>query len=382
MPDSHKERRSIEYEAIDALRNMAKVEKIWCRMLSGASNSFFLSWEWISTWLTTLPNKTEIDLMVGRIDDEPVVAFFIGKKNITRHKLFHYRTASLNSTGDDYLDEISIECNGALFSPGMPENIITEVCTATTRNWDELYLPGLSGNPCSQMETLKKQHKNTLNVIVERDTRSYYVDLKKIRDSEQDYFSLLSSNRRQQIRRSIREYEKQGKIELRQAETREEALKMLENLAALHQQEWNKRGKPGAFSNNFFLEFHRTLIDEFFSTGIIQLVHIYNPSSTIGYLYNYVHENDVLFYQCGFHYTDNNHARPGLISHYLTILMNTRFDYGRYDFLAGDSQYKKSLATDHYKMIWIKLQRKNFRSWLEHRVGNIYRKANKMRNRK
>ena len=365
----------IEYETIDALQNLEKVEEIWRQMLTKTKGGVFLSWEWVSVWLSTLPKHSKIELIAGRLSGETVIAFFIGKKAVIRHKLFCYRTASLNSTGDDYFDEISIECNGALVQPDLKVNIIDEICQATKEDWDELYLPGISGSSLDEMEHSFKQQRDNLNIIEERDTNSYYVDLKRIRDAGMDYLSLLSPNRRQQIRRSIREHEKQGDIRIHQAESRMEALKMLDNLAALHQKEWNRRGKPGAFSNQYFMAFHKTLIDRFFCSGMIQLVHIYNSTNTIGYLYNYVYDDHVLFYQCGFNYLDNNHARPGLISHYFTIMMNAKLDYGRYDFLAGNSRYKKSLATDHYRMVWFRLQRKSIRAWIEQKSKKAYKQT-------
>ncbi len=370
----------IDYKKIDALRNMNEVEEIWKQMLSSFPTSFFLSWEWISTWLITLPKDTKIDLFVGHMDEEPVLAFFIGNQNITRHKMFRYRTASLNSTNDEHLDEISIECNGAVVAPGLTVNIVKEICEATT-GWDELYLPGVSDELSSHLEQIMGHYRDTHNIFVERDDRSHYVDLKKVREAGLDYLALLSPNRRQQIRRSIKEYEKQGEITLKQANTENEAMEMLNALAALHQKEWNKRGEPGAFSNGYFLDFHQTLIQHHFSSGIIQIIHIRTSESTIGYLYNYVYDNDVLFYQCGFNYAKSNHARPGLISHYLAILMNARLGHDSYDFLAGNSQYKKSLATDHYRMMWVRLQKKSVRSWIESRLKDIYSNT-KISNRK
>ena len=374
---SHETGTVIEYQAIDALRNVGEVEQLWRQIATPLAGSFFLSWEWISTWLTTLPNEAKIELIVGRLGGKPVLAFFIGWRKVTRHGLFRYRTASLNSTADEYLDEISIECNGAVVAPDLALNVAIEICRATADRWDELYMPGLSDKLTIDIEQLSESCKNSHNIFLERDDLSHYVDLEKVRKSGLDYLSLLSPNRRQQIRRSLKEYDKQGGIALQLAENSEQALRMLDSLAELHQQEWNRRGKSGAFANSYFFDFHRALIQRHFAKGVIQLIRIYTPESTIGYLYNYVYNRDVLFYQCGFNYTNNNHARPGLISHYLSIVMNAKLNHNHYDFLAGDSQYKRSLATDHYRMTWVKLQRKTIRSWLENRSRELYNRIKK-----
>ena len=46
----------------------------------------------------------------------------------------------------------------------------------------------------------------------------------------------------------------------------EEALDYLSRLKQLHQAYWTRRGKPGAFANEFFERFHRALIRERFAT--------------------------------------------------------------------------------------------------------------------
>lgn len=371
--------KKIKYKSLDALRNIEEVEAIWKQMLAKCPSSFFLSWEWISAWLETLPKELEMNLIIGYLDDEIAVSYFLGKRKITRNYLFQYRIASLNSTGDEYLDELTIEYNGALIAPGVDINVIRDMCTEFSGDWDELIVPGVTGKLYKEIEKLKEKRDNSLREIDIDYCNSYYVGLDKVREVGLDYFKLLSANRRQQIRRSLKEYRKGGEIQVEVAGSTDEAMSMLDALAELHQQEWRKRGKEGSFSNEYFYRFHRSLIKKSFSSNIIQLMHIFNDDGTIGYLYNFLYGNNVLFYQCGFDYIDNNHARPGLIAHYLAVLMNAELGYDTYDFLAGDSQYKKSLATSANTMMWVTLQRKSMRSWIEDRTRNVYRKMKRMK---
>jgi CelD/BcsL family acetyltransferase involved in cellulose biosynthesis len=76
---------------------------------------------------------------------------------------------------------------------------------------------------------------------------------------------------------------------------------------------------------------------------------------TIGYLYNLVYDKNVLFYQSGLNYSGSNIYRPGLISHYYAIIHNAQKGMDVYDFLAGDSDYKKSLSTNSCRMYWARL---------------------------
>jgi CelD/BcsL family acetyltransferase involved in cellulose biosynthesis len=369
----------IKYKTLDALSDLDEVERLWRQVLVTGEASFFLSWEWLSTWLETLPRNEKVDLVVGYIGQEPVLAYFLGRRNIKRKGIFHYRLASLNSTGSEYLDELTIEYNGVLVSCQLQIDIIQEISSNDVDDWDELCLPGLADNLCLEVDLLKEAGELDFIVEIERESNSYYVELEKVRVAEMNYAGLLSSNKRQQIRRSIREYSKTGEIQTRVAKTSGEALKMLDALAELHQREWIQRGREGSFANKYFYEFHKTLIKKHFNRGIVQLIHICSDQDTIGYLYNFIHGNNVLFYQCGFNYMESNHARPGLISHYFAVLMNAERGYGIYDFLAGDSQYKKSLATNSRRMLWVILKKKNLRSWVEKNARRIYKKMKEIR---
>jgi CelD/BcsL family acetyltransferase involved in cellulose biosynthesis len=133
----------------------------------------------------------------------------------------------------------------------------------------------------------------------------------------------------------------------------------------LHQIEWKKRGEPGAFSNEYFYLFHRELIRTRFDRNEIQLLRIRSGTITIGILYSFVYQGDVLFYQSGFRYSTENVHRPGLVSHYLAVLHNARKGMKTYDFLAGDSAYKSSLSTDSTTMCWLRFVRNRRRLCLE-----------------
>ncbi|WP_457670719.1 GNAT family N-acetyltransferase [Thiolapillus sp.] len=368
----------VKYKSLDALLASKEVEMIWKRMLAKSKASFFLSWEWISTWLETLPGDERVDLIVGYLGDEPALACFLGRKRRTKRGIFYYKLASLNSTGDEYLDELTIEYNSILAIPQLNTNALQGIIDGDVNEWDELYLPGAVGSLCIEIDRLRGGVESGYIIEVEKDSNSYYVELEKVRNASMDYAGLLSSNRRQQIRRSIREYNKTGEIGIDVAQTLGEALQMLNGLVELHQREWIQRGKEGAFANSYFYSFHTSLIQKYFNSGIIQLIHIHTDQVTIGYLYNFIHDGNVLFYQCGFNYTGSNHARPGLVSHYFAILLNAELGHGKYDFLAGESQYKKSLATNAERMIWARVKKKSIRSWIEGHMRSAYGKLKRM----
>ena len=80
-----------------------------------------------------------------------------------------------------------------------------------------------------------------------------------LKNGFEEYLKQLSSNRRQQIRRLIREGDKLGvELQLATTETLDE---FYEQLITLHQERWIADGKPGVFASEPFTRFHRRLLE-------------------------------------------------------------------------------------------------------------------------
>lgn len=361
----------ILFLSYNPFENYNFTNKIWSYMLDKCPHSFFLSWGWISTWINSLPTDSDINLIVGYIREKPIISFFICRNKSLRHGLFPTRQLSLNTSANTYFDSLCIEYNSILVDSSFDFQLKHIIESIPLHNWDEFLLHGITPDYIDKIDIFKNIYSKKFNIIIDGNINSFYVDLKKIRENKINYLQLISSNKRQQIRRSIKQYEKKGKIQIRQAESSDEALYMLDRLAELHQKEWVKRGMTGAFSNSYFYQFHKKLIKNRFHDNEIQLLHIFNKNMTLGYIYNFVYKKTVLFYQSGFNYLPKNIYRPGLVSHYFAINYNIKKNYYTYDFLAGDSQYKKSLATGSTMLLWVRIQKKRKRFWIENNLKKI-----------
>jgi CelD/BcsL family acetyltransferase involved in cellulose biosynthesis len=360
----------LSFELLDPFTQADDVEAIWLSLLGRGSHSFFLSWGWVSTWLNTLPADTALHLYVGYLKDDVVLCFFAGFTVERRHWIFRSRSLFLNATGRRFHDKIAIEHNAILIDSAFRVDVVDLVDCVPGPAWDEFHLPGISHDAYDGLKRTMQNRK--LDVVVQRDCSSFFVDLQRVRD--EGYFSLLSPNKRQQIRRSMREYEKGGAIRIVAASALDEARQMLRELAVLHEREWAQRGTQGAFSNNYFSRFHETLIDGLFHKGEIQVLRIDTESLTIGYLYNFLYQGNAYFYQSGLNYMPGNVHRPGLVAHYMAVHLNADLNYAIYDFLGGDSQYKASLSTDVAPMMWAKLQKRRVRFRIENMMKAAKRK--------
>src|SRR5205823_439645 len=111
----------------------------------------------------------------------------------------------------------------------------------------------------------------------------------------------------------------------------------------LHQAYWKSRGEKGAFAQLNFVRFQGLLIGRGFARDEIDLLKVTAGDRVIGYLYNFFYRGRAYAYQSGFDYAlGGQHAKPGLTCHALAIAHYLARGASAYDFLAGDSQYKRS----------------------------------------
>jgi CelD/BcsL family acetyltransferase involved in cellulose biosynthesis len=88
--------------------------------------------------------------------------------------------------------------------------------------------------------------------------------------------------------------------------------------------------------------------------GEIDLLRVAAGNQVIGFLYNFRYRGRSLAYQSGFDYAGaGRHGKPGLTCHHEAIRFATSWGATRYDFLAGDDRYKRSLSDRAETLHWI-----------------------------
>jgi len=309
----------------------------------------------MSSWLECIPKDRTVEFIVVEDGDELVSCFFLGITKEVQNK-FYKKRAYLNCLGDYSLDSIVIEYNTILCRKGYNAQDIINFVTNDLKDIEEFRFHlntdlDFSNEPNYFQRTEK--------------FGSYWTNLEKIQ-SDDEYLALISKNKRSQIKRSIKEYEKQGSIKIEFAKDLGQAKDYLKELESLHQKEWVKRGEAGAFSNSFFVNFHTKLIERCFDQNEVMLCRIFTESEDIGYFYYFIHNNEALFYQSGLNYKENNKYRPGLVSHFIATNYFSKNNYDKYNFLAGGSQYKRSLSTNHDQLNTLTVSRKSLKSRIEH----------------
>ena len=341
---------------LEGLPPLGDLERDWRDLESRSGRSFFTSWSWIGAWLAALPSQIRPELLRVESQGRIVALGVLVRRLPRRHGVFSSRALFLNSTGDPYLDELTIEYNGLLAERGF-EQRAAQACVEfllSRGDWDEWFLDGLQDSGLSDRVPARG-----VRWVLSRQAKCYTVDLEGLRRSGGEYLGLLGSSARHNIRRSVREYEKFGPLVLENATTPEQASAFLAGLQQLHQAYWQTKGLPGSFANPFFVEFHRRLIRSLLADGSIQLLHLRAGNESVGYLCNFVDRGRVYSYQSGFNYAlcPASHGHPGLVAHAYAVEFNRKLGHLLYEFMAGDGQHEQALALGSTDMAWLVARR-------------------------
>ncbi|MDP4299908.1 GNAT family N-acetyltransferase [Leptothrix discophora] len=357
------------------LREVHGLESMWRGLESrvGASASAFLAWPWIGAWLGLLPPHVDVQLLQARQHAHVVGLALLVR---TRRKLGPVSFCEawhLHASGDPVIDKICIEHNDFLVLPEHGDALRA----AMLAHWREvagpaaeLHLPGLVGDGWARLlpEGLEAEDETK---------RSAGVALDAVREAKLDFTPLLSSHSRRFVRRSIKEYQSViGPLAVDEAASADQAVAFLDELVRLHEMTWKQRGLSGAFAGPGILEFHRRLIGLAWPERGVQLLRVRAGERPMGYLYAFVRGGRLYVYQSGFDYgLLDKHGRPGLVTHTLAIQHNAGLGHAHYDLLAGESQYKATVATVQETMTWSVWRKPALRFSLEKRLRNWVRQV-------
>lgn len=341
------------------LKDVPNLKEKWCELEKKSADNFMLSWTWIGTWLKIAEDYYGDEFLrkcyvIQGFSGEEVIslAILVGKRD-KRHGFISSQQLHLHRLGEDDFDIICQEYNGILTLKGR-EGDITEEFTrymltspqiqTLCGRWDELVVS--SAEPQAVDPFLISGLTRELKSI----TSSYIVDLAAVRASEKPYLAGLSKNTRYQINRSVRLYNEKGGVKLQFAKTPDEAFDFFKESADLHKARWEAKGQISAYDNPIFMDFHKSLMKEAWDKGEVDVIRLslgeedQGEMNYLGMLYNFIHHGEVYFYMSALRYEDNPKLKPGLVVHSLAIEKYLKRKMNIYNFMAGDSQYKKSLG--------------------------------------
>jgi hypothetical protein len=307
----------------------------------------------------------------------------IGQGKLSRQfGLVRVRRLAFNEFVDDGLDDVTIEFNRFRGTFEIPfERSLNWLLDELDgrRDWDEIFFSRVVD---PEFEVLKRTAKRRGWGWYLQDTlEGFRVNLASVRATHQgNFLASISTNSREQIRRSRRFCEKQyGPLRVVLASSSAQAEQFLNELAVLHRARWNsgefQDDPTKGFANPDFFEFQRQLVLRGFASNQVELLKVCAGDHALAYLYNFKSGPEVHFYMSGVNYDIDSKARPGIVAHSSVIEHYlAQPDLVSYDFLAGASRYKESLSNERYRMTCVVMQRPGLILAAERQLRNIKRK--------
>jgi hypothetical protein len=335
---------------------------LWCQLERQLDDGgLTCSWDWTNVWLEHFGDLVPHHFVVVSDADEPIAAALLTRGVGHRRATIPLRTLHVGTAGEPHGDSIYVENNRLLVVPQMRDAAVRAIVATvhTDDSWDEFWLDAFAPEDAEAFLGADPS-------LIARWEPCPTVDLRAANERGGDVLSILTSNTRYQIRRSIRAF---GQVEGEWAESVDQALDILDELIRLHQKRWRDVGQPGAFASERFTAFHRSLVKQLFPQGAVLLYRIRSGRETIGCLYSLLEHGNVLSYQIGLPRFDDNKLKPGFVAHALCMQESYDRGFADYNFLADASPWKRELATTERQLAWATATRRRVKVAVANALG-------------
>jgi CelD/BcsL family acetyltransferase involved in cellulose biosynthesis len=328
----------------------ASAARVWeALQVRVADAALACSWDWTDVWLNHYGDVVPHRFAVGEVGGVPCGVTLVTQGVGRRRGPFTLRSVHLGTAGEPPGEGVFVEYNRILVEPRHRSAFAAALVSELRResDWHELSLDGFAPEevePFLRAEPLLEARLLACPVM----------ELSRAASADGNLLAVFSSATRRKVRRSLSAL---GEVKTEWAHTPEHALDVLAELIELHQQRWTMAGQPGAFASPRFASFHRELVPRLLARGAVILFRVRAAGGTVGCLYNFVERGRVLFYQSGLASYSDRRISPGFVA--FALCMQECFEQGltEYDFLAGDSRYKRELSTMTRQLAWATARR-------------------------
>ena len=337
------------------------IAPLWQRL---DAPSYYLSWSFVSAWLTALPVERRPQLAIATQDGVAQAGFLLGRRRLFR--VLPSQALYLNASG---FDELGLAHSALLRAPGS-HITLEEIAEALPGGWDELHLPAV--DPSAFPELGRMGTRGGYRIQVDQELSAPFVDLDAVRGVEGGYLAMLDPAVRAQLGRARHEL---GALSIELATDARTAMDIYGELLRLHAREKAARGERGVFADPWFEQFHRGLITSRIATGEVQLMRVTSAGGTVGCLYNFVHAGRVTAYQGGFAAFEDPQFEPGFVCHAAAIAHAATAGLMRYELRESSAR----LATSATRLAWLRIHRPTVRFAFEDRLRDLTRAVRQRR---
>lgn len=333
---------SVRFEPLPGLPALALR---WRALEAASAPNFFTGWTWMGSWLRATGVRPI--LLSVRTDAGQEVGLALIGRSSDRRLLGRVTTLRINEAGDADADRMFVEYNAPLSALGQEGAVASAIAAALEKrgDWRAIRLSGVvPGDPL--IGAIPARRRTLLD-----SSPAYCVDLGAVRAAGGDYLSLLSSNTRNQIRRSAKDYA--GPTRVLTAADDTTAASWLAEMQTLNA----GRHADNAWDHASFRTFMAEIVRTGSADGSVDLLRIEAGEGLLGYLVTFLRAGRAMNYQSAFTDPPTPKAKPGLMAHAAAIAHYADRGYDLYSLLAGKDRYKQSLSTGEETLEWWMLER-------------------------
>ncbi|UCG85499.1 MAG: GNAT family N-acetyltransferase [Gemmatimonadota bacterium] len=321
------------------LADLQEIAGFWNDLLERSLNdNLFLTWEWISTWVSNYLSGDDLFVIVVYDDGFPVAIAPLWLERRRTAGMFPVRVLRfLGSSGvcSDYLDVIVQKKGYAKWL----DRIWNQLFGDLRSQWDLLEYADTPADSkaLAQFHRLADQDDRCLNRQIVNTELCPYMPL----PGQVDQLSgSLSRTRRYTINHSRKRLAEQGELQTRTCERLDQIPDALARLKDLNTRSWQERGQPGSFATSEFTKFHSSMAEISLQRDWLLLCSLWSTDRYLGGFYGFAYHGVLYFYIMSEEKSNEKRVNTGdvLLAHCMEE--GIRRGCCTFDFLRGDEPYK------------------------------------------
>ena len=328
----------LSIKKVNTQNEFSKLKEDWTSLLKKSrSDTVFLTWEWMYTWWECFMDNKQLFLLTVYDETEKLIGIaplcMDKKKLVGITALKYMRFLGTMPISSDHLDFIINKGREVEVLKAIVDYLFQEI------KWD---LCLLSNIPISSLTG------KLLREIMEN--RPFQSEISQVcpyiplPTRIEDYYSSLSGNARNTIKRKRRNLQKEyDGFEVITCEESDGMDSAMERLFELHEKRWMAVKYKGNFIKSNVRRFHKNIARIFLKSDMLRLYFLRIQGKDAAALYTFKYNNKLFYYQGGWG-PEWARERVGNILTNLVIEDAINNGYSEYDFLRGTEDYKSRLT--------------------------------------
>ncbi|NLE03869.1 MAG: GNAT family N-acetyltransferase [Crenarchaeota archaeon] len=348
-------------QLISKIDDLYAISSEWEQLLKESLyNSYSLSWDWISEFISTyIDRKNQLFCITVYNDKKQLVGIAPFWIDFKRQFPFGYkktlRFLGSKEVCSDHLDLIIHRKN----SEKIIEIIWDHLFTTYKKKWDiwEYFAVSVNSNILQSLRKLSDNDSRCIGVRINEYSVCPFVNLP---DSWESYLESLSANQRRALKVSTNAISDLGKMTIKFCESIDELPLFMNTHIRLHRKSWNERGMSGSFGTECFRKFHYGYAEKQLEKYNLFLCTLELNDIPIGSFYGFVYNKTLLYYLIGINRSAVPTASIGRVLLAYCIKEAIRRGYDTFDFLRGSESYKYDWTDLEQRELFVTFYNRSF----------------------